>query len=143
VRNSMSKLAKGVDIRGDGGFAVLWWATGTGECEDESPPAPWPEWMFECASWGRPAPQPMLPTHCATGRPDNAIDGLLDVIRSAPEGTRNAMLFWSACRFAERVAAGQMDRTEAQDHLLTAAICTGLTSTESTRTISSAFQRRI
>jgi hypothetical protein len=38
-------LPLGVDVRGDGGYLICWFATGY-ECLDHSPPAPWPAWLL-------------------------------------------------------------------------------------------------
>ena len=46
VRNSAGKIAEGVDVRGDGGYAICWFAAGF-ECIDHSPSAPWPGWLLE------------------------------------------------------------------------------------------------
>lgn len=46
VKNSESKIARGVDTRGDGGYVVFWFAAGF-ECFDPSLPAPWPTWLLE------------------------------------------------------------------------------------------------
>ena len=58
----------------------------------------------------------------------------------AREGERNQMLFWSACRLAERVSAGQLSQREASALLNAAAHEAGLTENEAQRTIQSAWR---
>lgn len=48
MRNSESKIAPGVDVRGDGGYAVLWLPSG-GALIRNDPLADWPEWLAEIA----------------------------------------------------------------------------------------------
>lgn len=44
VRNTESKVAPGVDTRGEGGYAIWWPAAGCAVVE--APVAPWPEWLL-------------------------------------------------------------------------------------------------
>jgi Bifunctional DNA primase/polymerase, N-terminal len=48
MRCSASRIAIGVDVRGDGGFAIWWPAAGQPVLCDSSA-APWPEWLAELA----------------------------------------------------------------------------------------------
>jgi hypothetical protein len=72
---------------------------------------------------------------------DKAINGALRLVRQAAVGERNKVLHWAACRLAERTAAGQVGHSDAQALLLAAAQEAGLTVTEASRTIGSAFRR--
>ena len=38
-----NKARQGVDVRGEGGFIISWFAAGL-ECLDHTPPALWPDW---------------------------------------------------------------------------------------------------
>ena len=70
--------------------------------------------------------------------PDRVLDGLLQTVRSAPVGNRNASLFWAACRAAEHAAAGDLD-DQALEDLRAAGLDAGLPEHEVTGTIRSAL----
>ena len=134
LRNSVGRPVHGIDVRGDGGYAVFWFAAGL-ECLDDSPPAPWPAWLR----------RRVAPPVVAAGRgpmvyqgdPDAGLRGLLDKVASAAEGERNQLLFWAACRlFSKGLKAGEVEGL-----LLPIAINTGLADPEARRTIASAAQQ--
>ena len=54
VRNSESGVVQGIDTRGEGGYAIHWFAHGF-ECLDHAPPAPWPIWL-SALIWPAPSP---------------------------------------------------------------------------------------
>jgi hypothetical protein len=138
ICNTQSKLAHGVDSRGDGGYAIFWYSSGF-ECVDHSPPAPWPTWLRDCLLWrppkGVPPPNVTSPKHA-----DKAIEGVLRHISTAREGERNAVLFWGACRLRDRVEAGQIGQGEAKTLLVNSARSIGLQDVEAQRTVSSAWR---
>jgi hypothetical protein len=45
VRNTESKIAPGVDTRGDGGY-MIWWPSFGGSVACAAPIAPWPQWLL-------------------------------------------------------------------------------------------------
>lgn len=97
-RNSAGRLAEGVDIRGNGGYVVAWFAAGW-PCEEDSPPAPWPSWIARALA-------SKVATRPAGGSPlastEAAIGGIVRTLANAREGSRNHTLFWCACCLAER-----------------------------------------
>jgi hypothetical protein len=137
ICNTQSKLALGVDTRGDGGYVIYWFSAGF-ECLDQSPPAPWPDWLRECLLWQ--PPKVVLPDVSRPEHADRAIDGVLRQVAHAREGERNAVLFWAACRLAERVKAGRIGQAEATALLVANAGAIGLTAVEAQRTVASAMQ---
>ena len=138
VVNTASKIARGVDTRGCGGYAIYWFAAGF-PCEDHSTPAAWPAWLLDALFW-KPPPKPAGSAK-NTEHPDKGIDGALRLVKRAAQGERNKVLHWSACRLAERAASGQIGQTEAQERLLGAAREAGLPEIEARKTIASAFRK--
>jgi hypothetical protein len=138
ISNTQSKVAHGVDSRGDGGYAIAWFAAGF-ECLDHTAPAPWPDWLRDCLLWQPPKierrPYVTSPAHA-----DKAIEGVLRAVSGAREGERNRILFWGACRLKERVEAGQIARNEATTLLVNSARAIGLQDIEAQRTVASAWR---
>jgi hypothetical protein len=141
VRNTASKLAKGIDTRGDGGFVISWFAAGL-DCLDHTPPADWPAWLLaDLLAMPAPAPMPAMPVSGHPGRAGRAIDGALRRVAGANEGERNAILFWGACRLAERVRSGDLSASEAEALLVQAGRAAGLSEPEARATVRSAMRR--
>jgi hypothetical protein len=139
VGNTASKLAKGVDTRGDGGYAIFWPALGY-ECLDRTPPAPWPAWLLECVLWEPPPPPPPRSAVRLAEHSDKAIQGIIRAVSSAAEGSRNSFLYWGAQRLKERMDEGQISRDKAKALLIAAAQSVGLSQLETDRTIGSAWR---
>jgi len=140
LRNSVSKLARGVDVRARGGYVIWWPAQGfdvenpdalaempgkilatLAEKKEASPTTSYSEW-----SWGRDTYE--------------RLGALVRFIVEAEEGERNARLYWAARRFVEIVAEGDVEEGWAREVLLEAGIHTGLPHRECIATIRSAFQ---
>jgi hypothetical protein len=123
VRNRQSPpaLAKGVDARGEGGYAIWWPAAGCPVLCD-APPAP---------------------AIAATGsvRPDQRrLEGVLRKVKFAPESLRNSTLHWGACRLGEAISNGEIGSSIAEALLVRAALQAGLPEAEARRTIASGFR---
>jgi hypothetical protein len=141
VRSSASKIADGIDTRGDGGYVISWFAAGL-ECLDHSLPAPWPAWLLT-ELLPKPAPQRSAAarTRPRSSNPDAAAEGVLRAVERAVEKTRNNVLHWAACRLGERIRDGQIGTREAETWLLAAARHAGLLEIEARATIKSGLQR--
>jgi hypothetical protein len=133
VKNTQAKIALGVDTRGEGGYFIYWFAAGF-ECLDQSPPAPWPAWLLAETAPKRPTADDAGSRGGSWG---NGFNGILRRLGNAREGERNAVLYWSACRLAER----HIRQPEIEAHLLPIAVSIGLTDFETRRTIASAHRR--
>jgi hypothetical protein len=133
VKNSQGRICRGVDTRGEGGFAVFWFAYGL-ECLDHTPPQPWPAWLLAELT---PRPAPPRPANARPFNPGRAIDGIIRRLGTAREGERNGVLFWAACRLDER----RMRQSEIEGLLLPIALGIGLTEFETSRSIGSAIGR--
>lgn len=133
LRNSAGKIAPGVDVRADGGY-VIWWPAAGLPVPVDVPLAPWPEWL----DWLLPEPEPSAPTARRDhdpGRPvrimgDSALAAVLRTAAEAPEGQRNAIAFWAACRLGEQVRIGMLDAAEAVELVADAARQAGLPNAE-------------
>jgi hypothetical protein len=135
---SAGKICAGIDIRADKGYIISWFAAGF-ECLDHASPAPWPAALI-AALLPKPTPPPagrsMSPHH-----QERAIDGSLRLVAAAPEGQRNALLFWAACRLSDYVRKDLLDVAEAERLLVGAAMAAGLKESEARTTALSGLRR--
>lgn len=93
----------GFEVKSTGGYACAWWAHGTFVL-DNSPPAPWPEWLLELA---RPVPVPERPIQLSRHRsipPSRRFAAVIVRIESATKGERHALIHWGG-RIAAIMAA--------------------------------------
>ena len=141
LRNSAGKIAPGVDVRADGGYCIWWPASGL-EVLSDGPMADWPEWLTPPS---KPAPAPSYESHGPRpgARIEAQLAGVVRTIAGAPEGQRNASLYWGACRAAELIARGELSKPHAGAVLAEAARLAGLDHIEAGRTISSAFAQEM
>jgi hypothetical protein len=142
VRNTQSRLAVGVDTREEGGFVIWWPAVGCPVISDATP-APWPQWLLEALLQPAVSRSPLI--HDREGLlPPTVRESILQpplerAVARAPEGRRNGVLFWAACRVGEVIAAGQINSEFAAELLARAAVLAGLPEAEARRTPSRAF----
>lgn len=139
ICNTQSKLAYGVDSRGDLEYIAFWYGAGF-ECLDHAPLAPWPDWLRDCLLWQpppKPTPRPYVTSAVYAGK---AIDAIARQVATAREGERNKVLFWAGRRMVERISAGQIRQGEATALLAAAAQSAGLLEIEASRTIASAMR---
>jgi hypothetical protein len=149
IRNSEGLIAKGVDTRGEGGYAIWWPGAGFSVLADPGI-QPWPTWLTIQA------PVPALPPPSAISRRAIAARGdlrpmlhrargILRAVVEASEGERNRVLFWGACRARDMCVAGKLDHSAAMqilDLLREAAGRAGLPRREIDRTVASALKSR-
>ncbi|HVY14488.1 MAG TPA: bifunctional DNA primase/polymerase [Rhodopila sp.] len=112
IVNTQSTIHMGVDTRGDGGYIVFWFASGYA-CRDHSPPADWPQWLFEILT------TPKVETFRTSGgfrggkhqslAPDHEIvlERALRVVRSAGEGSKHTAVRSAAILLGGIQAAGR------------------------------------
>ena len=133
------KLWPHVDTRGRGGY-IIWWPAEGLEVLHGGVLADVPDWIVDAL---RPAELSPISTTKIDLSPTLArakLNGIIREIATAREGERNAITFWGACRFAELVAAGQLDRAEAIALTIEAARRTGLSQQEAQRSAQSALR---
>ncbi len=135
VGNSQGKICRGIDTRGNGGYVVAWFAAGLG-CFDQMPPRPWPSWLLEDLI-RQPIPRPA--SAARTLNSDRQIAGIMRRLSAAREGERNAVLYWAACRCANR----GMLQSQVEAVLGPIASSIGLHELEAQRTIASAQERAV
>jgi hypothetical protein len=134
MRCSASKIAPGVDVRGDGGY-VIWWPILELPVLCDAPLALWPDWLWSQLS------SPKRPTASHARVPDNyALARLVRLVAGACEGERNGLTYWAACRVGEMVASGLFDADAAVALIVEAATRTGLPRLEAERTARSGIR---
>jgi hypothetical protein len=134
LRCSTSKLARGIDVKGDDGCAVWWPASGL-PILHEGPPAPWPSWLLVQLKPPAPPPPPRLVIP-----DDRRLRQLLRRVATAHEGERNAITYWASRRFAEMVATGLISTREAEALIIDAAMAAGLPRSEAIATARSGMR---
>jgi hypothetical protein len=94
VRNSAGRIAPGVDVRGEGGYAI--WPPSVGyQVVHDVEPADWPRWLLELIIRTPPPPRPFVPTSPAEltdQRLDGLLRSLLARLSNAPEGAKHDTL---------------------------------------------------
>jgi hypothetical protein len=119
LRCSTSRIARGIDVKADGGCCTWWPAAGL-PVLCTAPPAPWPPWLL--ARLRPPPPPPARPIVAD----DHRLQRILRHVASAQEGERNRVAFWGGCRVGEMVAAGLLPEASAAEKIIEAAVAAGL-----------------
>ena len=144
--NGRGRLAGlGIDIRG-GGAGNGGYTVGPGSVHETgviytpvdsaAPVLPVPGWLAE-------ALRSVTPEQARPTRPASTfavLKGLVRVVLAAKEGERNSSLYWSSCRAAGLVSAGQVDEATATAVLIDAAARVGLPEQEALRTVASGLR---
>jgi hypothetical protein len=113
IRNSASKIAPGIDVRGDGGYVILPPSPGY-VVVDDAPSAELPEWLLDVLR-----PAPALPPSAVpqqrrlqdggTAIGTAALDDRCAEIRNAPEGGKHHAVNEAAFAIGGMVSAGHLD----------------------------------
>ena len=135
LRCSTSKIARGVDVRADGGYIIWWPAAGLPVLRD-IPPAPWPNWLLDLLKPAKPPPprRVVIPD-------DLQVCRILACVTAAQPGERNCIAFWAACRFGEMAASGLLSEGDALALIVDAAMSTGLSHREALAAARSGLKR--
>ncbi|MFD5673682.1 bifunctional DNA primase/polymerase [Streptomyces sp. NPDC127040] len=143
VPNSAGRLGPGIDIRGTGGYLVGPGSQGrTGRYElhptrGQADVLPAPAELIQLML-PTPIPRPTRQYVPTGDKATAALDGLVNVVLGAPDGTRNDRLYWAAAKAWAHVMDGHIAACDAEAALVEAAVRRGLAEAEATRTIASA-----
>ena len=125
MRNSQSKVGKGVDVRGSGGYVILWEEHG-GESYLDEPIAEWPAaWQaLALAPKPRTKQESRIVKAMAAPSTGNALRILADIvalIEACPEGERHSTIRDHCMTLASLVNADLLDQDDARAAVLAAA----------------------
>jgi hypothetical protein len=140
LRNRASKWAAGVDIRAEGGYAIMPPSPGY-DIVDASMPADAPAWLLDLID--PPAHVQVAQTYTppSTRIPDRyaeaALDGECRAVASQQEGGRNDRLNVAAVKLGTLVATGALSESVVRSELRRAALHAGLDPRETDLTIAS------
>jgi hypothetical protein len=126
MRCSTGRVARGVDIRADGGYVIDWRSAGLPVLSFD-PIAQWPEWFAVPVP-----PQPAVTTGLASACPSSrsgrrpsygqgALESALARIVAAPDGSQEVVINKEAYSLGTLVAAGELSRSEVENGLLSIA----------------------
>ena len=126
IRNSVGKIAPGVDVRGEGGYVIFPPSPGY-TIDDDAMPAPIPDWLLDLLiAPEAPPPPPPSRTHTpgARGTPYAlaALDAECDAIRNAPFGQQEQTLNTAALKIGALAAGGEIDLAYAREALIAAGL---------------------
>lgn len=143
IRNSVGKIAKDIDVRGDGGYCILppspHPSGNNYKWNVKKKPAQAPDWLVELIK----ADDHILPithTYKSSLYGKKALADEVINVSCAGEGTRNDTLNRAAYCIGQLVAGGCLDSGQAFSSLLGAAIASGVGQKEATATINSGFR---
>jgi hypothetical protein len=151
LKCSAARIARGVDVRAEGGY-VIWWPGAGLPVLSDAPIAPWPDWITAKLSHptveAQPIPAPADVCRLIDAARDlrpalHRVQGLIRTVIDAREGERNRVLFWAVCRTRDMFVAGELDHPSARELLEAlrgAALRAGLPVRETERTITSAMR---
>jgi hypothetical protein len=129
---SQGKLWPHIDTRGKGGY-IIWWPADGLEVMHGGVFAEVPEWVFKRLE-AKPDPLPVSRHPVTLQSSGRKIEGIVGAIATAPEGQRNALLHWGACRLSELVQQSILTAGDAFALAVEAGTRTGLPYVEVSRT---------
>jgi hypothetical protein len=149
VKCSAGIIERGVDTRGEGGF-IIWWPAAGLEVTRGGVIADVPAVVLDALA--KPAVDDPLARYAAivaamppassNGAPPQSVtrlQAILNAVARAPNGQRNALCFWGACKIRDMILHGEVS-DDAFRALHAAATQAGLTPREIQTTIASAVR---
>ena len=125
VRNGASKLAPGIDVRGQGGYIIMPPSAGYAVIH-EADIAPWPDWLLPLViKVAEPAPRPDPSSYATPAKvSDNRLRGFIDRevrrVRDAPVGGRHGAQLAAARSIGGVAAEAGLSNTEVEEMLIAA-----------------------
>jgi hypothetical protein len=117
-----TKIAPGVDVRGEGGYVIIPPSPGYRVIHD-APPAHWPDWLLELVLPKSAEPRRVRsspPAPISDRRLDAYITSLLDNVRRAPEGQKHFVLRNAALALGGVMEQAGISEAHAINRLLSA-----------------------
>ena len=114
-KNSVSKITRGIDTRGPGGY-IIWWPAAGHQVLHRDVLAEVPDHIIAAL---RPPPPRPAPASSFRNLPTDdvltslRIRGIIAAVAGAKEGERNSVTFWAACRIRDLLADDEIDRNTA------------------------------
>ena len=142
IRNSASRIAPGIDVRGNGGYLIFPPSPGY-VVADDSDPAVMPLWLIKACLKEIPPSLPRYEPHRQEKYVQTALDQEVLSVHRAPEGTRNHALNIAAVKLGTLVGAGKLSRGTVEAELTRAALGAGLEPLETEATIRSGLEHGI
>lgn len=126
VRNSASRVAPGVDVRGEGGFVVHWPAAAL-SVSNASVIAEWPRWLLKLVLPLPAKPPPPVPASQAEAstRAAQMINRAFDRVRAARPGQRHYELRAAAATLGGLLSHLHWSEAQLRDHLVQLVMATG------------------
>jgi hypothetical protein len=147
--NRYGLQVRGLDVRGDAGYAIYWPAAGLPVISD-APIAPWPEWLLSeiqrkpgiirlAPVQPGPVSDIRIPRNLYFCSPIEwagiQLETAADLLAHTAPGSRNAALNGIAYRFGRMVAAGWINPDEVRDALIDASIANGHVRDDGTKAV--------
>lgn len=127
IRNSASKIAPGVDVRGDGGYVIVPPSPGYA-IADDTMPAPLPAWLLDLLDPPEAPPRQAVAPRSAPVSGDgskyglSALDSECEAIMAAPFGQQETTLNAACLKIGALVAGGELAADFALSSLTSAAL---------------------
>jgi hypothetical protein len=140
LRCSVARIARGVDVRAEGG-CVIWWPAAGLPVLETADFAAWPEWLANLAAPPPPPPPPPAPFKHVGRYAAAAIRRAVEHVAGTAEGGRNHALNAETFSLMRLVREGLLGQAEILSAMTGAGLASGLGQREVERTVTGAMRR--